>query len=457
MQIRSNPNRLMFVATNSGAGKTTVVCSVLKALIDRGEKVSSFKCGPDYIDPMFHSEIIGTKSCNLDVFMMGEDGVKSSLCKNSKENGISIIEGVMGMYDGLGFDSDYASSNHLSLITKTPTILIVGVRGMSFSLVAMIEGFLKLRENNIRGVILNHCNDMTYPYYKEMIETNCKIKVYGYMSKVEGASLESRHLGLVTASEVSNLKDKIALLGREAQRTIELDLLLELSQETKELEFEEVASIVSEQKPVTIGVARDKVFSFIYSDNIRILNELGVKIKYFSPLNDELPPPDIDGLMFFGGYPELYMKELSMNSSMRTALKEMIESKMPTYAECGGFMYLLERMSDGKNSFDMLGVIEGESFLTKKLVRFGYQTLTAKTDNLLFREGESVNAHEFHYSDSTNNGTSLTSSKKNRSWDCVHADESIFAGFPHLNFVAYPQLVLRFLSACTKHKQAEKV
>lgn len=446
--------RLMFVATGSGVGKTTVTCGILKALVNRKMSVLSFKCGPDYIDPMFHSKIIGTKSRNLDIFMCGEETVKFLLAKNAKDSDISIIEGVMGMYDGLGFDCEYGSSNHLSQITDTPQILVVNVRGMSLSLVALISGFLNFKKNNIKGVIFNNCSKGMYASYKKMVEDKLNIKVYGYFPKVDNASIESRHLGLVTADEIDDINKKLDLLANTAENSIDLDGLISLSKSAKDIHYNDMWKDINKKSTVKIGVAKDNAFCFFYEDNIDLLKKLGAEIVYFSPIKDKELPVDLDGLILYGGYPEEYADKLSQNKSMLNSVKNAINNNLPTIAECGGFMYLMDSITDKNNvSYPMASVIKGESYMTKKLSRFGYIKLTALKDNLLCKKGDTINAHEFHYSDSENNGHDFVATKRTKEWECIHATDSLFAGYPHFHFANNKYFAVNFINKCNEYKK----
>jgi cobyrinic acid a,c-diamide synthase len=278
--------RIMIAGTGSSCGKTTVTCVILKALVNRNIKTAAFKCGPDYIDPMFHTEIIGTSSRNLDTFLCGENAVKYLYSKNSKQADISVVEGVMGFYDGMGNDGSY-SSYAMSKLTGTPVVLVVNGKGMSLSIVAMIKGYVDFMPNNIKGVIINDIYPGTYPMYKEMIEELTQLKVLGFLPSLPEAMIESRHLGLITAGEIENLHHKLNLLANSVEKYIELDSLLELAKTAQPLEYEpiDITSInikenmdYEKQKagsstyPSTqsrnyccnIAVAKDEAFCFYY-------------------------------------------------------------------------------------------------------------------------------------------------------------------------------------------------
>ncbi|MEG1151404.1 MAG: cobyrinate a,c-diamide synthase [Oscillospiraceae bacterium] len=429
--------RFMITGTGSGCGKTTITCAVLKALVNRKLKVASFKAGPDYIDPMFHSKIIGTSSRNLDIYMCGERNVKYLFANAAKNADISVIEGVMGNYDGLGINSDDYSSNHLARLTNTPQILVVGTKGMGFSVVAMISGFLNFRPNNIKGVILNNTSQASYEMLKPMIEKELPIKVYGYMPQVQEAEIGSRHLGLITADEIFDLNQRLEILAETAEKTIDIDGLLGLAQTYEKYMCADVLLDYNlPQKPTRIAVAKDNAFCFYYEDNLNLFKIMGGEIVEFSPMNDEKLPENIDALILGGGYPEVYAKQISENKSMLSDIKEKLQKGLPLIAECGGFMYLHNSLTDcDGEKHKMVGFIDSDCYMTKKSVRFGYAKLKAQYDNVLCKKGEEISAHEFHYSDSSNCGDAFLATKNSgKNWEAAFANDAIYAGYPHLHF-----------------------
>ncbi len=449
--MKTKINRVMVVGTGSGCGKTTVVLGLLKALTDRKLNIASFKCGPDYIDPMFHSRIIGTKSRNLDLYLCGENPVKYLLAKNSSDKDYAVIEGVMGMYDGLGFESDQFSANHISRLTKTPELLVVNVRGKSISLLAEISGYLQFAVNQVQGVILNNCSRGMYPVYRKMIEEKLRLKVYGYLPQLVEAEIGSRHLGLVTAEEIQDLKYKIEVMGRAAAESLDIDGILALAEAAPDLSYEEITVKAVCEEPVRIGVARDKAFCFYYEDNLQLLEELGAELVYFSPMEDRALPEGISGLILGGGYPEEHLQTLSANWSMLTAIREAAASGMPVYAECGGFMYLGRTITKDGVTYETVGALDGNSHMTEGLVRFGYKTLTANQDNLMCQAGEQIKCHEFHYSDTDRCGDSFTASKASgKTWQAVEAGETIFAGYPHLHLWSNIRFAENFVRKCSE-------
>lgn len=446
--------RVLIGGTGSDCGKTTVVCGLLRALKNEYENVSAFKCGPDYIDPMFHSKILGAKSRNLDLYLCGEEAVKYLLAKSGPEDGISVIEGVMGIYDGFGFDNDEYSANHIARVTGTPEILIVNVRGKSASLLAEISGYLSYYKNNIRGVILNRCSKGMYPVYKKSIEDNLNIKVYGYMPQVEGASIESRHLGLVTADEITNIKEKIEMLGQAAAEGLDVEGIIELAKEAEVIKYQDMAgSDITDGKPVKIGIAMDKAFCFYYQDNLDYLKELGAELVYFSPMEDREIPEGLSGLVFGGGYPEVYGKILEDNESMRQSVLKACQYGMPVYGECGGFMYLGNSIETEDGTYRMVGALKGNCQMTKGLVRFGYKNLTANVDNIIAKEGQSIRCHEFHYSDSDVVGNTFTAvNRRGKDFLAVDREENTLAGYPHLHFFGNLDFAENLVRSCMEFR-----
>lgn len=432
----SNVSRVMISAVSSNSGKTTVTAAILKAFQLRENKVASFKAGPDYIDPMFHSRIIKIPSRNLDKFMIGENNCRYILGKSGKDVDISVIEGVMGYYDGIGTNTS-CSSYELAVALNCPVVLVINPNSMAASVGAILHGFKGFRENsNIKGVILNNVSDTMFGYYKRIIESNTDVKVYGYMPNLPSCKLESRHLGLVMADEIGNLESIIEQLGEQALETIDLEGLYELASGLEPIEFDEPN--ISHIGKTKIAIAYDKAFCFYYEDNLDIFTKMGVEIVKFSPLKDKKLPQGISGLYIGGGYPELYIKELSENKSILDDIREKVSKGLPTFAECGGYMYLMDSFTDKKgNLYNLAGAIEGNSYMTDSLKRFGYITLISQNNNLMCKAGESINGHEFHYSDSNNTGETFLAVKpeSTKTWKVIIADETKFIGYPHINFM----------------------
>ena len=443
--------RVLFAGISSGCGKTTVTCALLQALVNRGMNIHAFKCGPDYIDPMFHEKAIGAKGSNLDPFFYTENTLRYLLAKNAENAELSLLEGVMGYYDG-GLTSMEYSTYEVACMTQTPAVLIVNCKGMGYSVTALIRGFLTaVPDSGICGVILNNVSAMSYKVLKEVIETEFagKVRVYGYLPPMKNCSFESRHLGLVTASEISDIKEKLNRLAQAAEECMDLDGLIALAKGSCPLTYEPAAVKEMPKETVRIGVAMDKAFCFYYRDNLELLERLGARLIPFSPLTDE-KLPECDGLYLGGGYPELYKEQLSANQKMRDAIREALHKKIPCIAECGGFMYLTESIE----GMPMVGVIPGDCENKGKLVRFGYITLTAQKDNLLCRAGEQIRAHEFHHYDAKDPGDAFTAQKRTgKPWNCVHTTDTLYAGYPHLPFYSNTAFAENFIAAAAAYQR----
>lgn len=450
--------RILLGAAASGSGKTMITCGVLQALVNRGLQVSSFKCGPDYIDPMFHTTVIGTRSRNLDTFFTGENLTNYLFAKNATGTDISVMEGVMGYYDGLGGISTEASAYDLASVTRTPAVLIVNTKGMSLSVLAQIKGFLEYRENSqIQGVILNQMSPMIYQEVRRLIEEQLPVKVYGYVPVIKDFVLESRHLGLVMPEEVEDLSRKVKGLADVMEKTLDMDGLIRLAQTAPRPVYTKPQVPHVSETPV-IAVARDSAFCFYYQDNLDLLKEMGAELVEFSPIKDSRLPENADGLLLGGGYPELFAKELSENTSMLESIRQAVGRGMPLMAECGGFMYLHNRMEgmDGV-SYSLAGVIDGHVYRTEKLGRFGYIELTAIEDQMAGAAGETVRGHEFHYFDSTNCGGNFLARKplRKRSWNCIHGTETMTVGFPHLHYYSNMKVPFGFICRCEAYRKVK--
>lgn len=451
--------RVLFAAPSSGAGKTTVTCAVLRALRRRGLCLSAFKCGPDYIDPMFHREVLGVPSTNLDLFLLGESTVRAILADRAQASDLSVLEGVMGYYDGIGL-TERASSYDLARAVQTPVILVVDGRGAALSLLAQVQGFLDFRpDHRIVGVIWNRLPPAQYPLLKERMEQTLGVKALGFLPKMDDAVFENRHLGLVTAAEVEGLRQKLDALAEQAARTLDLDGILAAGQGAGPLLIDVPALPAAISPGVRVAVARDRSFCFYYEDSLKLLECLGARLCFFSPLTDSVLPPACGGLLLGGGYPELYAAELEANASMRTSIREAVEGGMPCVAECGGFLYLHQSLEDADGRpHQMAGALPLAGRRTGRLQRFGYATLTAKADNLLCKKGEQIPVHEFHYWQSSDDGSGFVAEKASngKTWPCIHASDTLFAGFPHLHFGSNPQGALRFLQRCKRYEEAQK-
>lgn len=448
--------RLMITAPQSGSGKTTITCAILRALVREGRRAASFKSGPDYIDPMFHSRILGAQSHNLDQFLLPPETLKYLAARSSKDADIAVFEGAMGYYDGIGRSVE-ASAYTLSRLCAVPSVLVINGRGSALSMAAIIKGFRQFRPDGlIRGVIINHVSEMTYRYYKKALEDETGIPCLGYFPERDDCHLESRHLGLITAGEITELQALAERLADQAQKSLDWAGLWALARTAPSVACE-VPQIEKEGRAV-IAVAMDKAFCFYYEDTLNLFRMLGADIAPFSPLEDDRLP-ECDGLYLGGGYPELYAGRLSANRAMRKSIKEALDRKLPCIAECGGFMYLHEKFrSDDGTIYPWIGTVPGTVYMTDRLTRFGYVTLTAKEDNLLCRAGEDLRAHEFHYSDSTDNGCDFMAVKASgkASYECGYATPDLYGAYPHLHLWSNPAMARSFLGRCRQYRENQK-
>ena len=412
--------RILITAMKSGAGKTMLTCGILKAMKMQEINPASFKCGPDYIDPMFHKTVIGISSYNLDSFLCGENGVREILKKNGAGADISVMEGVMGYYDGIAGISSEASAYDIARITDTPAVMILDCKGLSVSAVPCIQGFLHYKEDSrIKGVILNRLSPMMYGRMKEMIEVQTGIKVYGYVPVMKDCALESRYLGLKLPKERKDTEDKLTRLGEQILKSVDIAGLLELAENAPELQENAQYSTesVRTKDTVRIGLASDDAFCFFYQDNLELLQEMGAELIPFSPLYD----------------------------------------KQPCIAECGGFMYLQEYIRDESGTeFPMVGFLEGKSYPTGSLKRFGYVTLTG--GRIFGKEAGDIPAHEFHYYDSEVCGEAFLAEKpmSNRSWKCMISTDTVLAGYPHIHYYGNEKIPENFLEQCRRCREQEK-
>ncbi len=460
--MTGNTPRLLLAALGSGSGKTMVTCGLLSAWKEQGRKLAAFKCGPDYIDTMFHKKVLGLTSVNLDSFFTDRETLCYLLERGAGDAELSVIEGVMGYFDGLGGISPRASTCEVAAWTESPVVLIVNCRGMSRSVIPLIRGVVDYEEQKqIRGVILNQVSPMLYPLLKEQIEKETRIRVYGYVPVLPEGLFESRHLGLKRPEETGDLERRLEELSGILSETVELSGLFSLAKTAPALKGKkpELHPLFG-QAPVQVAVARDAAFDFYYEDNLRLFRELGAGILYFSPLRDREVPKEADGLLLPGGYPELSAKELSENVSMRESVKTAILGGIPCLAECGGFLYLHQTLEDmdGK-AWPMAGVLDGHAFRTPKLGRFGYVTLTAGEDSILGKAGSRFAAHEFHYWDSTENGEAFLAEKPtgNRSWRCMVNRNNLLAGFPHFYYYGNTEAAEHFLAACRRYQETKGI
>lgn len=451
---------IMIAAPKSGSGKTAVTCALLELFRRRKMCPGAFKCGPDYIDQMFHRKVIGVPSYNLDSYFLKEEELRQGYFDHVKNCGIAVAEGAMGLFDGVGGVWEKGSAYHIASILQMPIVLVADVHGMGRSILPLLAGFLQYdREKLIAGVILNRTSKSFYERIAPLIESELSVTVFGFLPSKAEFAMESRHLGLKLPAEMPDLQNQVAGMAGILEENVDVGKIIKAAlaaegrQET--LPEGQKTKSVRTGTAVRIGVAKDEAFCFYYEENLELLEQMGAELVFFSPLHDKSLPERLDGMLLGGGYPELYAKELEENSGMREAVRRAIEDGMPSVAECGGFMYLHETLeNEKKECYRMCGVVPGKCFYTGKLVRFGYIELEERKQGFL-KSGARIRGHEFHYYDSTDNGQDCIARKPAAEWqwDCIHGAPNSFWGFPHLYYPSNPSFAGHLIENAKKYHE----
>ncbi len=395
--------RIVLAGTGSAVGKTTISTGIMKALSEE-YRVQPFKVGPDYIDPSYHTLATGNSSRNLDSFFMSDGQIRTSFERglDTSKADFGIIEGVRGLYEGISPIEDVGNTASIAKALNAPVILILNSRSLVKSAAAIVIGFKTLDPTiRIEGVILNQVkNKRHYLKTKEAVETLAKVDVIGGIQRDDAIKVEQRHLGLVPAVERENLLGYIEKWGEIIRENIDIDALISIMKNSGKLpEGREDTWHEENKKKVKIGVAMDEVFNFYYTENLEALEANNAQIVQFSPLHDE-EVPDVDGIYFGGGYPEIFAKELEQNKSMRKSVLKFHDDGNPIYAECGGLMYLTNSINGKK----MCNIFNYDSVMTKKVQGLSYVISEAKKDNIITKKGDIFRGHEFHYSKVLVNG-----------------------------------------------------
>lgn len=453
----------MLAGVSSGVGKTTVTLGVLKGLATMGYQVQPYKVGPDYIDTAYHSRITKRASRNLDSFMIPDtEALAWSYYKWHRDADVAVVEGVMGLFDGLGTDKDCASSADIAKRLGIPVILIIDGKATSTSAAAMVHGFSTFDSDvTIAGVIINRVASKNhYELIKGAIERYTDIEVLGYFPKNTEVELPSRHLGLIPDVEMENLEKTFDVLGKLAQEHIDLERLLE-KVEQAEQKMENPFQI-KDYAPLRLAYAMDDAFHFYYEDNLDLLTDLGVTLIPFSPLNDK-ELPQADAYYFGGGFPEIYAKELMANESFRKSVLRAHDENRPIYAECGGLMYLGSALEIDGVTYDMVGIFNGKSVMTPRLKRFGYCEATTTVDSLFGPTGTKVRGHEFHHSVFETEERTVLDLEKSRDgevvarWEGGYQKGRTFASYLHVHFYQKEALLHHWLDYICEAKNDEHV
>jgi cobyrinic acid a,c-diamide synthase len=454
-----NIPRVIIAGTNSGVGKTTVTLGIMSALVKKGMTVQGFKSGPDYIDPSHHNLVTGNASRNLDTWIMGDDVCREIFERSAIKADISVIEGVMGLYDGSIDSTGPGSTAHLAKVLEASVILVINAKGMAQSAGAMVLGYKEFdKDANIAGVIANNVSGQNhYDYIKKAIEETCSIPVLGYLQKDKEITIPERHLGLIPSTENKSPSILYDRLGELILKTVEIDRLIEVASSADAFPNYKKAIFQEDSRTfdLQIAIARDEAFCFYYQDDIDLFESLGARIHYFSPLNDKRIPGDVDGIFIGGGFPELYAEGLMMNKSMRNSILETANQGTVIYGECGGMMYLLDELIDTEGrSFKMCGVLEGTSRMESKRQGLGYISVSALYDNPLCKKGDTFRSHEFHWSrlsdipkDTIFAYETRKSNGKRCGLDGIYSKDNIIASYTHVHFSSNPKLAHNLLSS----------
>lgn len=443
---------ILIAGTHSGSGKTTITLGIMAALKKQGHTVVPFKCGPDFIDPSLHKLVTGSVSRNLDLWMAGEDFSRDCFLNHTGDDDIAVIEGVMGMFDG-----GISSSATLGKTLEVPIILVLDVRSAAESGAAVLKGFETL-DPSIRpkGVILNMVGSSRhFGLVAEAIETHCQAEILGYLPRTLEFTMPSRHLGLHMGEESPITERSIEKLGDAITKHINLDRFVEIAGLTKQPVREMREKKVPEKTRMRLGVARDKAFCFYYEDNFDLFREVGAEICFFSPLEDEHLPENLDGIYLGGGYPELYGQKLSANFSLLEEIKNWAEDGNPMYTECGGFMYLSQGITDFEDNFhNLAAVFPAKTVMQKSRASLGYRQITTTVESFFGPEGTVLRGHEFHYSHVEEMDDSIE--RVYRLGDKGlegYRYKNTLGGYMHLHFGFNPDAVRNFVEFCTSFQK----
>lgn len=454
--------RLMIAGTHSGAGKTTVATAIMAMLSASGMRVQPYKVGPDYIDPGFHQAATGRISRNLDSFFLGEDGIREVFTRSAAGADISVIEGVMGLYDGIG-STDEGSSARVAQLLQCPVVLVMDARSMACSAAAVVWGYASLPGGiPLAGVILNRVGSPRHlAILTEAIECKTGVPVLGGILRDHELHLPERHLGLVPSVENSDWPKIMQMLGRRVARGVSGEKLVKLARSAPGLEERQQIFAVEPGTNVQLGIIRDKAFNFYYQDGLDLLVAMGAEPVYCSALKDQSLPGELDGLYIGGGFPEMFMEQLSANTTFINDLRRRVAGGMPVYAECGGLMYLCETVTDftGRR-LKGAGILPAHCRMEKKRAALGYVKAKSLRDNVLVKEGAQLRGHEFHYSTVTGEGLTPAFMLRKPGGSVGRPDGhvcgNVLATYLHIHFAGLPLAARGLLNSCARYSRLKK-
>lgn len=429
---------LMVTAPSSNTGKTLISLGIIRSLKNRGKDVRAFKTGPDFLDTKLLSKASGQRAGNLDIHLMGSEGLRLSLSMNRGD--YAIIEGAMGYFDGI-YNTYENSSCHISKELGIPALLVYSPKGEMFSAIPKIKGMVDFKNSKIKGLILNNTKKHLYPLYKEQIEKYIGIKVLGYVEEDKELKIRKGPLGLNPYEK--DLEQLLDRLGEKIEETVNINGLVELMEEQKIRDYK-----LPNKRRLRVAIAYDEAFYFYYNENLDLLEKI-CHVEYFSPLKDsQIPPCDL--LYIGGGHPELYKEELSKNKTMLRSIRVMAEDSGFIYGEAGGMEYLSQSIGD----YPMAGILPGKSYATNSLRRFGYTYMELMEDTILGRKGDIISAHEYHKStmDLKGNIFRISKPKSKRRWKCGYRYKNVLASYGHINFLGNIDVLENLLNYIEQYK-----
>lgn len=447
--------RLIIAGVQSGVGKTTLTLGIISALRRHGLQVQPFKVGPDYIDTGLHLRAAGMASYNLDTWMCPPDLVRRVFAVHAARADVSIVEGVMGLFDGVRGGGIEGSSADIALLLKAPVLLVVNVEALAQSCVALVKGFRDYQPDvQIKGVILNRASVFHKTWIRPAVEQELGLPVLGCLEKNETINMPERHLGLLPAEENQELAGLIDRMAGMVEKQLNLDVLLQIAKNAPQLHIDTEKKAKTSQ--VRVGIARDKAFTFYYQDSLDYLEEMGAELVPFSPIRDQFLP-DVDGLYIGGGFPEMFLDALNTNEPMINSIRKAYQDQMPIYAECGGYMYLCREIEDWSGqTWNGVGLVPARVKMTQKLQALGYVEARALQDSPLAAAGDVLRGHEFHYSliedlDREQNAFAFYGGRNSPGRPEGYVQGNLIASYLHIQMRSHPEAVSRFIGACRSY------
>ncbi len=448
------PRSLVIAGTHSSVGKTTITVGLIAALRARGLTVQPYKVGPDYIDPGHHSLAAGRISRNLDTWMMSPERMVALFDETARGADVALVEGVMGLFDGFGYDDETGSTAQVAKLLGAPVLLVVDASKLARSAAALARGFQQFdRDVALAGFIVNRVGSESHGRgVASAITAATGLPVLGWLPRDEGLHVPERQLGLIPSAESGRWTEYVRIAGERVARHIDLDAVLRLADTRRETS---IPAAPAQHGSVVIAVARDEAFHFCYEENLALLRQAGATLKFFSPLHDDALPEDTAGILLSGGFPEIYAETLSANVRMHQALRQVHERRLPIYAECGGLMYLTNAIVDGEGRrFPMAGLLPGHSVMTRRLT-LGYRQARAAAASWFLQDRECVRGHEFHYSSWVDRPADLPAAywllPRDGTGEAIPEGacvDNLWASYLHVHFWGKPELPRRFVAAC---------